>query len=131
MKIFIIFLAVLLPFVAFAESESFDARVQRAKLAEASPDGAAYQKILWKQIGEHTANAMQYCFPKGAKADTDAFTLVGDVGHESKLHNIEVRPATPMSSCFANSFAAAPFPQPSEAFDANGVPLEIDMKIKP
>ncbi len=131
MKPSIIILASLLPFVAFAEDESFSARVQQAKLAEASPDGAAYQKILWKQIGDYTASVMQQCFPKGVKTDTNAFTLVGDVGHDSKLHKVEVRPATPMSRCFANSFAAAPFPQPSEAFDANGVPLEIDMKIKP
>jgi len=131
MKPSIIILASLLAFVAFAEDESFDARVQRAKLAEASPDGAAYQEILWKQVGDYTASVMQQCFPKGAKTDTNAFTLVGDVGYDSKLHKVEVRPVTPMSLCFANSFAAAPFPQPSKTFDAKGVPLEIDMKIKP
>lgn len=131
MKLSIILLVAFLPFVAFAESESFDTRVQRAKLTEASPDGEAYQNILWKQIGEHTANAMQYCFPKGTKTDTDAFTLVGDIGHDCKLHNIEVRPATPMSNCFANTFAAASFPRPSDVFDVRGLPLEIDMKIKP
>jgi hypothetical protein len=45
--------------VANAAGNPFGERAQRAKLVEESPDGKAYQQLLWKQIGDHTAAIMQ------------------------------------------------------------------------
>jgi hypothetical protein len=111
--------------------QHFGARVQRAKLVEESPDGALYQKELWARVGNHAAAAMQSCFPRNVKADTTAFTLVGDVNRECHLDNVVVQPSTPMSRCFASAFSAAQFPELPEAFQDHGVPLVIEMKVTP
>ena len=131
MKILLLFLALLLPLQALTHERSFDDRVRQAKQLEDTPDGKAYQKILWEQAGEYTAKAMQRCFPTGAQLDTNTFTLVGDVGGDAHLHAVEVRPATSMSRCFADSFSLAPFPHIPDAFVRTGFPLEIDMRVKP
>jgi hypothetical protein len=110
---------------------SFSERVHRAKLVEESPDGKAYQQVLWTQIGDYTAAVMQQCFKKGAKADTSFFALVGDVLPNRSLSGVEVKPKTNMSQCFADGFSRASFPQPSASFGEDGIPIEIDMKIKP
>lgn len=120
-----------IPLLAVAGTADFGARVQRAKLIEASPEGDAYQKKLWLSVGNQTATVMQECFPRKAKADTDEFTLVGDVNSQCQLQNIELRPSTPMSRCFAKRFAALRFPEPPESMSESGMALVIEMKIKP
>lgn len=131
MKILLVLLALLFPLQALAHKQSFDDRVRQAKQMEDTPDGKAYQMILWEQAGDYTAKAMQHCFPKGAQLDTHTFTLVGDVGGDAHLHAVEVRPATSMSRCFSDSFSHAPFPKVPDAFMRTGLPLEIDVKVKP
>lgn len=86
MKAISAFVLASIPLFAVAGATDFGARVQRAKLIEASPEGDAYQKKLWSSIGNQTATAMQECFPRKAKADTDEFTLVGDVNHLRGRH---------------------------------------------
>lgn len=131
MKAISAFVLALIPLLAVAGPDDFGVRVQRAKLVEASSEGATYQKKLWSSIGNQTAAAMQECFPREAKADTDVFTLVGDVNDQCQLKNIELRPSTPMSRCFAERFTSLPFPKPPESMSERGVPLVIEMKIKP
>jgi len=114
-----------------AYERSFVERVRQAKQIEDTPDGKAYQKVLWKQAGDYTAKAMQRCFPKGVQLDTNAFTLVGDIGGDAHIHGVEVRPATLMARCFADTFSLAPFPEVPAAFVGAGLPLEIDVKVKP
>ncbi|MEO7148710.1 MAG: hypothetical protein ABIY40_02035 [Rhodanobacteraceae bacterium] len=116
--------------IVFAKSQ-FEARVQRAKAIEESPHGKMYEGVLWKQIGSYTATVMHQCFPVGTTPDAPFFTLVGDVLPDSSLANVEVRPKTKMSECFADGFGRASFPKPPESFGKAGVPIEIDMKIKP
>lgn len=118
-------------FAASAEGDSFGTRVQRAKLSEASTEGAEYRKILWQKIGNDVASVMQQCFPRGVEADVEAFILVGDVTTDCHIHNVEARPSTPMVRCFASAFSAISFPELPESLAEQGVPLEIDMKIKP
>lgn len=131
MKILFISLALLLPLHAPAHARTFEQRVHLAKQMEDTPDGKAYQSVLWKQVGDDTTKAMQRCFPKGTPFDTNAFTLVGDVGADGHLHAVEVRPATAMSRCFASAFSLASFPKIPDAFLKAGLPLEIDMKASP
>ena len=111
--------------------EAFEERVQRAKVVEESPEGKEYQQVLWKQIGDYTTTVMQQCFPKGIKADPDFFTLVGDVMPNRSLSNVELRPSTKMSECFAEGFGHAPFPKPPASFGEKGIPIEIEIKITP
>lgn len=131
MKLIPLYIAFLLPLVALANGRSFEERVRQAKQIEQTPNGMAYQKVLWKQTGDYAAKAMQHCFPRGTQLDTNAFTLVGDVGRDAHLHDVEVRPATSMSRCFAGAFSLAPFPPVPSAFVRTGLPLEIDMKVGP
>ena len=117
--------------MALAAAEDFGARVQRAQLLEVSPEGKAYQKQLWAGAGNPAATAMQQCFPKGEKSDTVGFTVVGDVNDQGHLQNVAVQPSTPMSRCFVEKFSALRFPQPSASFWPDGMPLVVEMKIKP
>jgi hypothetical protein len=121
----------LLVTTAVDAADSFSARVQRAKAIEDSAEGQSFQKVLWGQAGDHTAQTMRHCFPKGVKADTSSFTLVANLVPGRRLANLEVRPETQMSRCFADGFSKAPFPEPPESFGSEGLPLIIEMKIKP
>jgi hypothetical protein len=60
MKTLLFFLALLLPLQALTHERSFDKRVQQAKQIEDTPDGRAYQKALWEQVGDFTSKAMQH-----------------------------------------------------------------------
>lgn len=125
-------LVVLLPVTgtAFADGSFID-RAKRAKLVEDSPEGQAYQQELWSHVGDYTAAVMQRCFPNESEVDTDSFTLVADVSPSGHLSNVELEPSTPMSRCFAKNFSQAPFPVPAASFGEAGIPIIINMKIKP
>jgi len=127
MKEIAIIAVFLLPSLAMAADDGFGSRVQRARLIEETSGGQAYQKELWASLGDQAATAMQECFPRGVEADTAAFILVGDVDGQSHLQDVEVRPSTAMSRCFAEKFASLRFPEPPEGV----MPLVIEMKIKP
>jgi hypothetical protein len=114
-----------------AARDAFDARVQRAKSIERSPDGKAYQQILWRQVGRYGTTVMQQCLPKGVKPDVDFFILVGDVMPDHSLSRIEVRPLTKLSMCFAEGIGSGEFPSPPDRFGASGMPIEMDMRMRP
>jgi hypothetical protein len=124
-------LFLLLVTAAVDAADSFSARAQRAKAIEESAEGQSFQKVLWGQAGDHSAKAMQHCFPKGVTADTNSFTLVANLIPGRTLANVEVRPRTKMAQCFADGFSKAPFPEPPQGFGSEGLPLVIEMKIKP
>lgn len=124
-------MVVSLAMLAVAGQCDFGSRVQHAKLIEAWSEGEAYQKQLWASAGSQAASAMQACFPRGVKADTESFTLVGDVNNQRHLQNVEIRPSTLMSRCFAKRFSSLQFPKPSESMHESGMPLVVEMKITP
>lgn len=121
----------MLAIASAASADPFDARVQKAKRIEASAEGQAFQKRLWGAIGNHVGLVMQKCFPSGVKADTDSFTLVATLMPTGAVAKVEVRPKTAMAQCFSKGFVEAPFPKPSAGLDPEGIPLVIEMKIKP
>jgi hypothetical protein len=105
----------------------FPARVTQARLIEAGAAGTAYQKVLWKQIGNPTTDAYKGCLASNAPADRTPFTLVADVGADGKPHHVEVMPATPVATCMAGQFATWTLPRPP----AKPVPypIEIDFSV--
>ena len=74
---------------------------------------------------------MGECFPKDVKADTVFFVIIGDVLQNSGLLNVEVKPQTKMSECFAERLSRLTFPKPPDSFGEKGVPIVFDMKITP
>ena len=112
-------------------ADAFSARVHRAKVIEDLPSGKAYQAVLWQYVGRYTATVMTQCFPEGTRPDTTSFTMVANVLPDHTLSRIEVRPETKMSKCFLNGFKDAPFPVPPKEFGQRGMPIEIDMTVKP
>lgn len=130
MKNYLISLLFFIATVAGA-GDPFNTRVQLAKSIENSADGQSFQKIFWDSAGDYTASVMQQCFPKSTKPDTSAFTLVANLIPRGALANVEVRPQTKQSLCFARGFRKASFPEPPENFGNEGMPLVIEMKITP
>ncbi|GLQ98229.1 hypothetical protein [Dyella mobilis] len=111
--------------------DSFDQRVSTASKLEETPQGQAYDKVLYGAIGNDVQKAMVLCFPKGTKADTGRFTLVATLLSNGSASDIEVRPATKMAKCFAAKFAAAPFPALPAYASEDGLPIFMDMQITP
>lgn len=124
-------LAVALSGSALRAEGPFDARVQRAKRVEASPEGKAYMRTLWKQIGAYSSVAMRECFPKGTQPDTSAFVLVAYVLPDRSFSQVDLQPRTPMAICYVEHLADAPFPKPPEIFGDVGIPIVIEMAIHP
>ncbi|MEP7044715.1 MAG: hypothetical protein ABI843_16735 [Dokdonella sp.] len=98
---------------------------------EATADGKAYVQSMWKQIGAHSSVAMRECFRKGTQPDTPSFVLIANVLPDGTLSHVEAQPRTAMVACYLRRFADAPFPQPPEIFGDAGIPIVIEMDIKP
>jgi len=105
----------------------FPARVAQARRVEAGTSGTAYQKALWKQIGNPTTDAYRGCLASNAPADTTPFTLVADVGADGKPDHVEVMPATPVARCMAGQFTTWTLPKPPAK--PAPYPIEIDFSI--
>ncbi|MGA8277131.1 MAG: hypothetical protein WB784_02910 [Rhodanobacteraceae bacterium] len=126
-------LAILLALVAVAAhgTDTFDQRVHRAKLVESQGDGKPYVHDMWMHVEADANTAMRACFKAGTPPDTSAFVMVANVLPTGGLGNIDLRPRTPMAQCFADRFAKAPFPLTPTIFGDAGVPIVIEMNIKP
>lgn len=109
----------------------FEERVQRAKRVEASADGKAYVVAMWKQIGAYSSVAMRECFQKGTQPDTPSFVLIANVLPDRRFAQVDLQPRTPMSICYVEHLADAPFPKPPEIFGDVGIPIVIEMVIEP
>lgn len=126
-----ILLAIALSSSCLYAAVSFDGRVARAKRVEQSVYGKAYVQSMWNQIGAESASAMRECFKQGSKPDTSAFVLVANILPDRTLAHAEVRPDTAMAACYARRFADAPFPPPPEIFGDAGIPIVVEMNIRP
>lgn len=112
---------------AGAGAEGFDAHVRTAKALEAKPEGEAWQKKQAAAIGGQMATALQGCITSNAPADKRAFVLIANVDAAGRPSGVEVRPATPVATCFSGQFAtwALPVPPKSPA----PYPIEFDISI--
>jgi hypothetical protein len=122
-------LALALALGAARPDAGFAARVTRAKLAEAAPEGGAYQKALWRKIGDPTTDAYRGCLASNAPADKRPFALVADVGRDGHPARIAVMPATPVAACMAGQFARWTLPPPPT--QPAPYPVEIDFSVTP
>jgi hypothetical protein len=50
---------------------------------------------------------------------------------DHSLSRIEVRPLTKLSMCFAEGIGSGEFPSPPDRFGASGMPIEMDMRMRP
>jgi len=113
--------------LAFAlAGDGFDDRVKAAKALEDGAAGKAWQAALWDRIGNPATDALKGCIASNEPADRRAFTLVAFVDATGHSSRVEVRPATPVASCFAGQFAAWVLPAPPKA----PYPVEIDVTIE-
>lgn len=126
-----ILLVAALSAVCLSAARSFEERVSRAKHAEESVVGKVYVQSMWNQVGADSSTAMHACFRHDSQPDTSAFVLVANVLPDRTLADAEVRPATPMTVCYAGRFAHAPFPAPPDIFGDSGIPIVIEMNIRP
>ena len=128
MKIHCVLSVLLLSFATIA-GEPISVRVDHAKAVENSAIGQAYQKELWRSIGQDMANLMRGCFPQEAKMDAKSFTFVADVRASGTLGRVRIEPSTPMTRCFSAGFAKFAFPKPPSDYEKTGMPIVIQMKI--
>lgn len=112
-----------------ATSDTFAARVQRAKMVEAGATGPAYQKPFWAKIGNPMTDALKACLASNAPADKSPFTLVADITPDGRPLNVDVRAPTPVAKCLAGQFAAWTFPTPPKLSDSINYPIEIDVSM--
>jgi hypothetical protein len=110
-----------------AGADGFDAHVRTAKALEGKPEGEAWQKKQAAALGGQMATALQGCITSNAPADKRAFVLVANVDATGRTSGVEVRPATPVATCFSGQFAtwALPVPPKSPA----PYPIEFDISI--
>jgi len=110
-------------------NDTFNARVQRAKMVEAGATGPAYQKQFWAKTGNPMTDALKACLASNAPADKSPFTLVADISPDGHPLNVEVRAPTPVAKCLAGQFSAWTFPAPPKLPDSIDYPIEIDVSM--
>jgi len=110
-------------------NDTFNARVQRAKMVEAGATGPAYQKQFWAKTGNPMTDALKTCLASNAPADKSPFTLVADISPDGRPLNVEVRVPTPVAKCLAGQFSAWTFPAPPKLPDSIDYPIEIDVSM--
>lgn len=112
-----------------APMDDFTARVQHAKMVEASVTGPAYQKQFWARTGNPMTDALKACLASHAPADKSPFTLVADISPDGHPLNVEVRAPTPVAKCLAGQFSAWTFPAPPKLSGSGNYPIEIDVSM--
>lgn len=122
--------ALLLGAAPAAPADTFADRVLQGRLAEATTDGAAYQKRLWAQLDTPVTAALKRCIASHAPADKSPFTVVADVSSAGAPARVDAQPATPVATCFATWLAGTTLPAPPVGSGA-AYPIEIDVSIVP
>ena len=96
-----------------AIADDFPARVEVGKLALRSRVAQEYESSWAPQV----SGAMTACTTLGIKPSGgfERFAFVGNISAEGKVSDIEVRPKTALSLCFAKHFNNAQLPPPPKA----------------
>jgi hypothetical protein len=121
-------LAIALFAPTLAAPGDFAARQAEAQRLEASPEGSAYVR----KYSYLVTPAMRGCVPPGKAdpANLGTFSVVADVLGNGQLFSVDVKPRTPISTCFAEQLGHATFPTPPTNGGKNYV-VVIDMTITP
>lgn len=115
------------PAVAAFGQGSFDSRAKEARSLEQTKDGQAFQPAIRTTIGPRISALMRECHDTVESPDLSPFTLVGDIGKDHSLSNVEVRPETNVALCMAKGLSNTPFPSLPSSFDGSAYPFVLDM----
>lgn len=114
---------------ALAADGGFDARVQTAKVLETNVEGKLWQGKLWDTIGNPATDALKDCIASNMPAaDRRPFTLVARVRPDGRSADVDVKPKTPVATCFAGQFANWALPAPPKT--PSLYPMEIDVSMQ-
>ncbi|GAB2563314.1 peptidase C13 [Dyella jejuensis] len=112
-----------------AARDTFDARVQRAHMAEGAASGPAYQKQFWNKTGHAMTDTYRSCIDSHG-GDKTPFTLVADISPDGHPLNVEVVAPIPVARCVAAQFSTWTFPAPPTFGGSADYPIVIDMSVK-
>ena len=113
----------LFSFVSTSFAADFSERVKVGNDVSSSPAGKSYERSL----GPIFQEAMLVCIPPGSTGHLGEFALVGTISALGNVSNVEVRPSTTTSVCFAEQVERATFPEPPSA----PYPLTVEMNVVP
>ena len=114
--------------LALASDNAFDTRVHTAKLLENNAEGKIWQGKMWDSVGNPATDALKDCIASNMPAaDRRPFTLVAKIDANGRASSVEVRPMSPVATCFAGQFSAWTLPTPPKA--PAPYPIEIDVTM--
>lgn len=116
-------------FACPASGRDFDDRVSRANAALASKQGGVYAEWVDEQIRPLITKTLQECFGAVDRPDNSGFLLVADVKRSGELSDVEVRPSTNISRCFAHSLESKVLQGPILAKEQRAFPLVLDLGV--
>ena len=124
MKPLVLALLLALPAVA---ADDFDRRIADARAAIATPAGYAYDMALVPAI--HAATTK--CVPPGRRAarHADSFTTVASVDRSGRVRDVQVRPVTALSQCFARQLGAMRLQPPPAGRTPHPILIEIRARV--
>jgi hypothetical protein len=123
-------IALLLLVSVSAYGAQFDERMYAGKAALSSPDGQKYE-ASWGQV---MGTVIHACVPPGSISPTNLgkFTFVANVASSGLVSDVEVRPVTKVSRCFAQKFSGSRLPPPPLADKKDSsFPIADEMVIAP
>ncbi len=111
-----------------AQATDFVSRLQAAKQASKSAQGAAYDASLSPYIKA----AMQACIKQGllAKGEQENFSLVANVSASGALQAAQVMPVSPLANCFAAQLGKTGLPRPPGAVGVDGYPVYAVLQLQ-
>jgi len=111
---------------ASAIAADFAARVAAAKLAAQSQEGGKFVQGL----GRAYSAAMRACMLPGSSRDNpEKFEVVADVAADGRILNMDFRPATRLSRCFALELAAQSLAPPPKFRASSAYPMYIELEV--
>lgn len=119
---------VLLPGIALASN--FSERESAGKSVLATPEGGKYEES-WGPI---LKNVMQACIPPSPTSPSNLgeFTFVADISPYGQVSNVEVKPQTKLSLCFAKKFSGQKLPPPPhEIVSSAALTVADEIKVAP
>ena len=119
----------LLMFALFTQASEFSSRLRAGQMALSTPSGKSYEHS-W---GEVMRASLTSCVPIGTRstATLGTFTFVANVSSSGSVSDVEVRPVTAVSQCFAKYFGGAQLPAPPGIKHVGYLPVADSVDVTP
>jgi|HubBroStandDraft_5_1064220.scaffolds.fasta_scaffold893811_1 hypothetical protein len=123
------FALLLLVFATFAEASDFTSRVKAGQLVLATTSGKSYE-ASW---GDAMEASIKSCAQVGStsSANLGKFIFVANISSSGLVSDVEVRPITTVSQCFAKPFGGTRLPRPPGASHGNYITVADSIDIRP